>query len=648
MLNKIPVKVPPEIKYLSEWDGYTIPRGKCIVDKKVCGCGYTQLCLMNNDNVILCSPRKSLLENKLEQNPQCFYFTPISLSIGERKKLNLFNDADYTKYIFNLQKENLKSYCSERIENNLPLKILVTYDSLPKLIEVLSFILMKDLFESFVIIVDEFQLVFSDARFKANVELDFVEYLDKYCKNVVYLSGTPMLESYLEALPFFKDLDYYELIWDQKRISSINILRIKTDNLEKSAIEIVNLYKQGKGPVKIVDGKEVRSEEAVLFVNNISMITEIIKGAKLKPDDVNIITARTSLNYSKIKKCGKGFNFGRIPIKGEKNKLITLCSSTAYCGVDMYSDSAKTYVFSDCNIKTMTVDISIELPQIVGRQRLDSNPFRNDITFFCISSINDFSDGDFKKEVFLKKKRTEHQMEVFDILKSQNQNELLDSHRNDMRDWITWNNYKDSYTSISRDSGELVLNELMVLADIRCWQLQKRIYANDVTVVKLLNSVGNLGSITGISSMLEKSASYPLFEDRLKLMAAYIHDNPDEIGYLPKEYRDFIENFSYGELSSCGFRKDALSLKLELKLKKKGLESNQSFRDLLYESFEVGEVYTFKLIKETLIDLMDKSNIGLKAKANLLEDYFNVKTVRVKNLETGKRDAGYRIISIKN
>ena len=258
MLNKIPVKVPPEIKYLSEWDGYAIPRGKCIVDKKVCGCGYTQLCLMNNDNVILCSPRKSLLENKLEQNPQCFYFTPVSLSIGERKKLNLFDDADYTKYVFNLQKENLKSYCSERIENNLPLKILVTYDSLPKLIEVLSFILMKDLFESFVIIVDEFQLVFSDARFKASVELDFVEYLDKYCKNVVYLSGTPMLESYLEALPFFKDLDYYELIWDQKRISSINILRIKTDNLEKSAIEIVNLYKQGKGPVKIVDGKEIR------------------------------------------------------------------------------------------------------------------------------------------------------------------------------------------------------------------------------------------------------------------------------------------------------------------------------------------------------------------------------------------------------
>lgn len=648
MINKIPREVPKGIKYISDWEDYNIPRGRCIVDKKVCGCGYTQFCLTNNDNVILCSPRKSLLENKFEQNPQCFYFSPIFLTLKERKKLGLMDDKKYAEYIFNLQTENVKRYCSERLESGNPIKLLVTYDSLPKLLETLEFVLVSNIFESLVVIVDEFQLVFSDARFKAGVELDFVEYLDKYCNNVVYLSGTPMLESYLNALPSFQNLDYYELIWDSSRVSSVNITRIKTENLEKSAIEIVNLYKQGKGPIKIIDGKVYKSKEAVLFVNNISMITEIIKGAHLSPDEVNIITAKTSQNLIKIKKCGKQFNFGKIPTKKEENKLITICSSTAYCGVDMYSDSAKAYVFSDCNLKTMAVDISIELPQIVGRQRLDSNPFRDDITLFCISTINDFSDDDFKKEVSLKIKKTESQIQVFDLVKSQNIKDLLNSHRNDIRDWIMGNNYRDSYTSISRNSGEFVLNELMILADIRSWELQKKIYTNDQLVIKILKNLGNLGSISEISSILEKSASYPRFEDRLMCISTYIFNHPEEIKYVPEEYSNYILNFSYEELRSCGFRKDVLDSRLDLKDRKKTLSSDDKFKEMLHEYFELGKYYSKKEVKSILKDLIESSNVNLKIKSTLLGDYFEIKDVKIFNPETGKRDHGYQILSIKN
>ena len=60
-----PLKVPPGTQVISEWKEYSIPRGEhFIVDKGVTGCGYTEYCLTNNLNVVLCSPRKLLLENK--------------------------------------------------------------------------------------------------------------------------------------------------------------------------------------------------------------------------------------------------------------------------------------------------------------------------------------------------------------------------------------------------------------------------------------------------------------------------------------------------------------------------------------------------------------------------------------------------------
>ena len=63
-MEKINLKVPYGIQYISDWKNYDLPIGHVIVDKGVTGCGYTEYCLRNNHSVILCSPRKLLLENK--------------------------------------------------------------------------------------------------------------------------------------------------------------------------------------------------------------------------------------------------------------------------------------------------------------------------------------------------------------------------------------------------------------------------------------------------------------------------------------------------------------------------------------------------------------------------------------------------------
>jgi len=66
--KSIVITVPKGIGYLSEWKEFKIPDFPCIVDKQITGCGFTELCLTNEDNVVLCSPRKILLKNKEVQH----------------------------------------------------------------------------------------------------------------------------------------------------------------------------------------------------------------------------------------------------------------------------------------------------------------------------------------------------------------------------------------------------------------------------------------------------------------------------------------------------------------------------------------------------------------------------------------------------
>ena len=68
-MKKSKVIVPAGIRYIGEWKDFTIPDYPCIMDKKIPGCGFTEYCITNSEDIILCSPRKILLSNKEEQHP---------------------------------------------------------------------------------------------------------------------------------------------------------------------------------------------------------------------------------------------------------------------------------------------------------------------------------------------------------------------------------------------------------------------------------------------------------------------------------------------------------------------------------------------------------------------------------------------------
>ena len=137
--------VPKGIRYISEWTDYSL-KDYCfphILNKQITGCGFTEYCLTNDMDIILCSPRKILLENKEDQHSgEVFYFRnefdngvidfDRDLSTPAKKletidKAEVSEEKMYNKY-FELKKELLE-YIENRKYRKLPIKILVTYDS---------------------------------------------------------------------------------------------------------------------------------------------------------------------------------------------------------------------------------------------------------------------------------------------------------------------------------------------------------------------------------------------------------------------------------------------------------------------------------------------------------------------------------------
>lgn len=287
--------------------------------------------------------------------------------------------------VYNRLMNEIKDYLGERKYLGKPAKILVTYDSYRIVKDILTSL---GVFEGFYTVIDEFQTILHDSKFKSSTELEFLYHLHQ-SHNALFVSATPMLEEYLNMLDEFDGLPYINMNWgkeDSTRIIKPNLKVLSMKSTGSKAEEIIRTYKEGdfERCIRIINGypKEIISDEAVLYVNSVNHIISIIKKCDLKPEEVNILCSDTPDNLKRIqRKLGKKFTIGEVPLRGVKPKMFTFCTRTVYLGADFYSLCARSFIFSDSNIDSLAVDISEDLPQILGRQRLFDNPWKNNATF---------------------------------------------------------------------------------------------------------------------------------------------------------------------------------------------------------------------------------------------------------------------------
>ena len=632
-MNKIQQVVPSgrDIKYISEWNEYKIPQGHCIVDKGVTGCGYTEYTLTNNLPTVLCSPRKLLLENKSEQHQ------------GDINILYLKNEIKDINDI-NKLKNKIRNHIFLCDEENLPIKFLVTYDSSHYVIDILKEL---NLLQEFYFIIDEFQSIFLDSFFKSEVEFDFVEYLQD-CPNVLYLSATPMLDKYLERINEFKNLPFYQIDWSETGcVENIIIQRKFSTALTTDCIKIVNQYLEGKFPSTFTsDNKIVFSKEAVFYFNSISDIIRVINKIGLTSDQVNIICANDKDNKDKLSKIGH--SIGKIPLKGESNKMFTFCTKTAYIGSDFYSDNASSYVFADPNIKSLALDISLDLPQIVGRQRNRENPFKNNIViFYRTIRKTEMEDREtFDKTQEERRNETQRLLDGFNLLKSDQQQSYIQKLKND----IKTSKYERDFISISKKTNKPVYNSFIDIANERSWEVSQKDYQDKISVTKSLESLTS--NISEYQSDLEKEVqdfldnkfySTGIFEKKMKMYCEFmdLHQGNKEVSDIiyfkikdPK-YRKYYNFYGTPGCRAASYKEKSLKLGMI------DVSKIDELSSVVYKKFQVNSRYTLKEIKSTLQDIYRDLGITSKPKATDLDKYFSLTRTKFSDPKTKKRIEGY-------
>lgn len=662
-MQKTVINVPKGIRFINQWTEFQLQDFPCILDKKIPGCGFTEYCITNNQNIILASPRKILLENKEAQHKgevlliknQLDQVIRVDKSL-EKKDTMLINidvsDQERDNIILAI-KQQVIDYANDRYSKNLPYKILVTYDSYKLIKEAL---ISCNIFDSFYTVIDEFQSIFTDSRFKANTELEFVNNLLDVSR-VCFVSATPMIDSYLDEIDEFKDLPYYELDWEAEepeRIEKPNIKARSTQSILPVISSIVETYKSGNFERAIIpdDSPEgyhyIESREAVFYVNSVSNIVSVLKKCNLDPSEVNILCANTPENKKKL---GRRYKIGSVPLLGEPHKMFTFCTRTVYLGADFYSDNARSFILSDANIETLAVDITLDLPQILGRQRLSNNPWKNkaELYYKTLSNKNIVLKDEFDKILERKTDNTKELEKAWNNLPAGKSKNLV---AEKFIDSIRLVNYKRDYASINNMSSgnpEFALNKLVYIAERRAFDIQQLDYKDRFSVFNSLYNNGNnlSGSklcIEKINKFLDSFNKIDIFYNKLKYLCeeSINFDNRELemiFDLIPKSFGKYYKILGADGCKQYGYNYSRLNNAIKV------LEYNKDdLKTSVHLYFKEDSVISKSDMKACLQVVYNSLNLPRVAKASDIEEWFETTLVNVTDPNTGKRSKCYKLL----
>ena len=309
-----------------------IPNG--YIDKTICGCGLTSIALENNLDTIIAVPTIALVDNKINQYP------------NERYKGSIFgvkggiSDKDIEKYVY--QQRVLK----------MPIKIMVTYDSLYKL---------ESLFDTCKLVIDESDQLLKVTKLKItakNKDIDVITYLfnicEKYKDKVSFISATPIPLKYMPK--WISEIPQYKFEFSNTiKITPITMKR--THPFAALKDEIIRPI-ESKGSVLIGDRK---INKCIIFINSVENIIKIITDCNLNKEDVAILCSDTTRNDYKI----RGYNRIDKPNNLPKYTFIT---SSGFEGIDLLDDTAINIVVSNTTKDCQMINLLTDLKQATSRQ----------------------------------------------------------------------------------------------------------------------------------------------------------------------------------------------------------------------------------------------------------------------------------------
>ena len=630
-MNKYFINLPEGLHYLEDYkelEPMLFNYGTCILNKAVTGCGATTMFLDDPLPTILCSPRKALMFCKA--NSRRF-----------KDKIYLFRNETDPDDANPIDLENRMMQYTRWCDNNhLSPKILVSYDSSKYVVRRL---MSDDSLERYQIIVDECQALFTDASFKGQVDIEFLETLKGIPNRIVFLSATPYLEDYLDLLPEFQNLPYVQLVWHPSSLQPTNIVK-KDYSCSPGAIikQIIKKYRdKGFFEEKYYQGQPVYAREALFFLNNVRAITGIIKSNGLTPADTTVICAIDDKRRKELEKIG--FTIGHAPQEGEPRTPFTFITRCSFEGTDFWTQ-AYTYIFSDIAVDSMVLDISLDLPQIMGRQRDESNPFKYDATFYCKTDETVAEEkSTYKTKIAGKVALSEKWIARF----NDSDADLQESDIKRLRESQKQEKPLDiDYVTVIDDpvgGPRPVVNKLAMCNEIRAWQLRDTTYFNSCEVLRAIDDV------------TEPDRDYPLtpdflatftgdFENRMKAYCEFLDQHPEyqekleSLPQIPMSMKEYYRALGHAGIRAESYVKAGILQRIDITERQGELDA------AIVSSFQPGRFYSNPEAKLILQGIYDQLGLPLTAKATDLEKWNALPVKKITKTVDGKRVEGYLIL----
>lgn len=605
--------MPPSCRYMSDYDKLINDLlsiyGKFILNKTLTGCGGTSLFLNSGLMVVIISPRIQVLKNKHKQYPDSFLFhIP---QCGDRPSAIKQKMEELNSYLH-------LHYGLTPFGQPPPAKILVTLDSVGKVLSVLE---SCSIIDKFLFVVDEFQCLMGDAIFKGTVDMNFLVNIDNRARRICYLSATPIPEIYLDYIPQLANLPYYKLQWDPAVIEepTLKVRQMKKgENAVKLCTELIQKYRNnGYFERKIIQGNVVYSREACIFLNEVKSIIRIIEKNNLLPEEVTILCSE-----SKSSKLPKGFTIGGLCTDRNKpiNKTFTFCTKASFEGVDFYSTNASTYIFIDGGKEWLSLDVAIDLSQILGRQRLDSNPFRHDATLYYKTVPNPVTEVEFRQSQSEMEQTTKERLDMYDASPEKSKKWLVDLHLKISPE----EKFVSDYVDVIQENGQSTLgfNYLVMAAKWNQWYQRRYYYSNSHQLISGIQSALGIGrkpvevrdfeSWYNNASDKDKLAGYADFRNKYPQYDEWIFQNP----FIDLRFHQWYATLGYSTLKRVNFKEDKVI----------NIYNEYCVQDLIktacINAFEVGKIYSLKDVKNMLQQIYDHAGFsGKTAKATDLGKY---------------------------
>lgn len=616
-MNQIQIDMPKGCRYMSDYNqlinGILPLNEKFILNKTLTGCGGTSLFLNSNLPVVIISSRIQVLRAKHVQYPGTFlYHVPLCNDRAAAIKQKM---SDLGRYL-DCHVNNPFGF------SQTPAKILVTLDSVGKVLDVLK---VRGIINLFFFVVDEFQCLLGDAMFKGTTDMNFLVLLNNEVRRICYLSATPIPDIYLDYIPQFKNIPYYKLEWDPDVIEEPTLREVqmkKDESAEKLCAQLIRRYREtGYFERKIIQGHIVKSCEACIFLNEVKSIRNIILSNQLKPEEVTILCSE-----SKSPLLPQGFTIGGLCTDRNNpvNKPFTFCTKASFEGVDFYSTNASTYIFINAGKEWQTLDVMLDIPQILGRQRLDINPFRHDATVYYKIKPRMMSEAEFRQKQMEMEQKSRKNLETFNASSVDAKDMFIQAYSNMALD----KKFVDDYVDVLQENGHATLgiNYLVMVAKWNQWYQRNFYYSNSCQLLTSIQAAVNMRQKpqevkdfeTWYYNAPEKGrlARYADFRNLYPQYNEFLLQNP----FIDLRYHDWYNRLGYDTLSDLNFCEGNVEKKYNEWL------VQEPIREACRQTFKVGVLYSKQEVKIMLQQIYNNLGlVGKTAKATDIAAYLPVR-----------------------